>query len=59
MESKSIRKMKGSFINDNETDRIAALYQLHILDTPPEEDFDDIAELAAQICDAPVSINCV
>ena len=24
-----------------------------------QEDFDDIAELAAQICDAPVSINCV
>jgi PAS domain S-box-containing protein len=48
--------MKGSVINDVETDRIAALYQLHILDTPPEEDFDDIAELAAQICDTPVSI---
>ena len=47
--------MKGSVFNDNENDRIAALYQLHILDTPPEEDFDDIAELAAHICDTPIA----
>lgn len=39
----------------NEADRIAALRQLHILDTPPEEDFDDIVTLAAQICEVPIS----
>src|SRR4051812_5066972 len=47
--------MKPGSITDNELDRIAALYQLQILDSPPEEDFDDIAALAAQICDTPVS----
>ncbi|MCD6013493.1 MAG: hypothetical protein K0Q79_3355 [Flavipsychrobacter sp.] len=47
--------MKGSSILDNEKDRIAALYQLQILETPPEEDFDDIVELASQICEAPIA----
>ncbi len=47
--------MKESSILDNEKDRIAALYQLQILETPPEEDFDDIVELASQICEAPIA----
>ena len=47
--------MKGSSILDVEKDRIAALYQLQVLDTPPEEDFDDIVALACQICETPVS----
>lgn len=46
--------MKDSAILTNEPERIAALHELQILDTPPEEDFDDIVELASQICDAPL-----
>ncbi|MCU7726788.1 GAF domain-containing sensor histidine kinase [Actinoplanes sp. KI2] len=41
---------------DNETDRLAALYSLDILDSAPEQDFDDIATLAAKVCDAPMSL---
>lgn len=39
----------------NEHDRLAALHDLGIMDTAPEPGFDDIAELAAQICGAPVA----
>lgn len=33
--------------------RLAALQRTHLLDTPPDEDFDFLASLAAQLCDAP------
>ena len=39
---------------ENDADRVAALRTYGILDTPPEQDFDDITELAAQICQCPV-----
>lgn len=39
-----------------EADRLAALRDLEILDTSPETSFDDIAELAALICQAPVAL---
>src|SRR4051812_23233021 len=35
--------------------RLAALASYAILDTPPEEEFDWIAQFAAHICDTPVS----
>jgi signal transduction histidine kinase len=41
---------------DNETDRLAALYALDILDTAPEQDFDDIVALAANVCDTPIAL---
>lgn len=41
---------------DNEADRLAALYRYQILDTAPEAEFDDICELAAHICQAPVAL---
>ena len=45
---------------DNEADRVAALHSYGILDTPPEQAFDDITELAAQICACPVaSVNMI
>lgn len=47
--------MNGSSILDNEKSRIAALYQLQVLETTAEEDFDDIVKLAAQICETPIS----
>jgi len=35
--------------------RLAALHAYAILDTPPETAFDDIAQMAAQACDAPMA----
>ncbi len=40
----------------DEQARLAALYQLEILDTRREEPFDDIVGLAATICDTPIAI---
>ena len=39
----------------NEPDRLAALRALDILDSAPEIAYDEIAELAAQICGCPVA----
>jgi len=41
---------------DNETDRLAALYALDILDSAPEQDFDDIVALASSVCGTPMSL---
>ncbi len=38
----------------NEPRRLAALRALDILDSPPETAYDEIAELAAQICGCPI-----
>jgi PAS domain S-box-containing protein len=40
---------------ENESKRIAKLREYQILDTEPEQVFDDITLLAAQICEAPIS----
>lgn len=40
----------------NESDRLAALRELLILDTPPEERFDRIASFAAQEFDMPIAM---
>jgi hypothetical protein len=42
-------------IPDNEPQRLGALRALEILDTAPEIAYDEIAELAAQICSCPVA----
>jgi len=39
-----------------EADRIAALEQYQVLDTPPEQSYDDITALAAYICDVPIAL---
>ena len=39
----------------NERERLEALRALQILDTAPEEEFDAIVRLAAQICGVPVA----
>jgi hypothetical protein len=39
----------------NEAERLAAVWGLNILDTAPDVAYDDIGELAAQICQCPVS----
>jgi PAS domain S-box-containing protein len=48
--------MKKARILKNESDRIQALHQFQILDTEAEQEFDDIVELASQICETPISL---
>jgi len=40
----------------NERQRLKVLWQYDLLDTVPEEVFDDLTELAARICEAPIAM---
>jgi|GraSoiStandDraft_4_1057263.scaffolds.fasta_scaffold620533_2 two-component system cell cycle sensor histidine kinase/response regulator CckA len=40
----------------NEKKRLKVLWQYELLDTVPEEVFDDLTELAARICEAPIAM---
>lgn len=40
----------------NEEKRLQELYSLELLDTPYEEEFDEIVRIASKICNAPMSI---
>jgi hypothetical protein len=42
-------------IPQNETDRLRALRSYKVLDTKPEERFDELTQLAAIICGVPIS----
>jgi signal transduction histidine kinase len=41
---------------DDEPARLAALHEAQVLDTAPEQDFDDIALLASEICGTPMGV---
>ena len=47
--------MKTVLLPDCESARLQALYQCQILDTDPEIAFDDLATLAATLCDTPIA----
>jgi GAF domain-containing protein len=40
----------------DEKQRLKVLWQYEVLDTVPEEVFDDLTELAARICEAPIAL---
>lgn len=48
--------MQTAPIPHNENARLQALYDLDILDTAEEQVFDDITQLAAEICDVPIAL---
>ena len=48
--------MKVSAIPTDEEQRLAAVLRFQILDTGAEKDFDDIVELASQLCDCSISL---
>jgi class 3 adenylate cyclase len=43
-------------VPDNEPKRLAAVETYRVTDTPPEVSYDDIAELAAEICLCPIGL---
>jgi formate hydrogenlyase transcriptional activator len=42
----------------SEDDRLATLQRYAVFDTPPERPFDDLAALAAQVCETPIAFVC-
>jgi GAF domain-containing protein len=51
-----IPKNEAKRITKNEAKRIKVLWQYDVLDTVPEEVFDELTELAALICGAPIAL---
>ena len=49
-------KTMTALIPQNEKKRLKVLWQYEVLDTVPEEVFDDLTELAAKICEAPIAL---
>ncbi len=48
--------MHAAELPRNEARRLSALYEHDVLDSPREEVFDEIAELAALLCNAPIAL---
>src|SRR5271157_6272 len=41
---------------ENETSRLGALWSYRVLDTSPDERFDDLARLATYVCGTPIGL---
>lgn len=50
------RSLKHIAVDYPEERRLAALYSYDILDSEPEKDFDDIAQIASRICGTPIAV---
>src|ERR1700722_10703324 len=48
--------MSSVVVPENERERLLALYECDILDTPHEPLFDSLTQLAAEICQAPIAL---
>lgn len=48
--------MQSFLLPENETSRLVELQRYRVLVTPPEETFDSLTVLAAQICGAPIAL---
>lgn len=48
--------MPAAPIPANEEERLRALRELRLLDTPPEVDYDNIVRIASTICDTPMAL---
>ena len=48
--------MKSDQNNDQEKTRLASLHALNILDSEPEATYDGLVEVAAAVCEAPISL---
>jgi PAS domain S-box-containing protein len=48
--------MNPSYSSPEEQNRLTALRSYHILDSLPEQDYEDITQLAAQICQTPIAL---
>lgn len=55
-QSMAIHRGAGAFPEPAERARLQALQDLNILDTPPEAEFDDLAWLAARLCEVPIAL---
>ena len=48
--------MRSAPLPPDESERLADLRGIDVLDTPPEQAYDDLAHLAAQICGTPIAL---
>ncbi len=48
--------MKAAPIPANESQRLASLYDYNLLDSLPEEEYDNITRIASEICHVPMSL---
>ncbi|MBZ0335621.1 PAS domain S-box protein [Marinobacter sp. AL4B] len=49
-------RFRTAKLTDDEPLRLRELNKLRVLDSPPERHFDDLVELAAQICEKPIAL---
>lgn len=50
------RSRRGGGVVWNEAERSRTLHSYEVLDTPREEDFDDLAQIASEVCGTPIAV---